>query len=57
MYCMAENVTVGFDTHSVLTAVWDHVELGDERLTELIRPSIFECVDSGRQLLENARRL
>ena len=55
--CMAENITVRFDTHSMLTAVWDHVELADERLTELIRPSIFECVDSGRQLLENARRL
>jgi hypothetical protein len=48
---------LGFYIHSILSAAWDHVELGDERLTELTRPSIFKCVDSGRQLLENARKL
>ena len=46
---------VGYYAPSVLAAVWDHVELGDERLTDFVKPSVFECTESGRQLLENAR--
>ena len=56
--CEAElGDSVGFYAHSVLAAVWDHIDLGDEGLTELVKPSLYDCVDSGRQLLENARML
>jgi hypothetical protein len=56
--CEAElGDSVGFYATSAIAAVWDHVELGDEGLTELVKPSVFECADSGRQVLENARRL
>ncbi|KAI9240546.1 MAG: hypothetical protein BYD32DRAFT_484825 [Podila humilis] len=48
---------VGAYTHSVLAAVWDHVELGDQRLTEVVKSSIYECADSGRLILENASNL
>lgn len=54
--CMAEfGQGLSFYTHSILAAAWDHVELGDEGLTELIKPSIYECTPSGRQRMENAR--
>ena len=56
--CEAElGEALGFYAHSVLAAVWDHVELEEEGLLELVSPSIFECADSGRQFLENARGL
>ena len=56
--CEAElGDSVGFYAHSVLAAVWDHIDLGDEGLTELVKPSLYDCIDSGRQLLANARML
>ena len=56
--CEAElGDAVGFYAHSVLAAVCDHIDLGDEGLTELVKPSLYDCVESGRQLLENARML
>ena len=54
--CHAElGDAVGACAQSILAATWDHVELGDEGLTELVKPKIYECADLGRQVLENAR--
>ena len=56
--CEAEfGEAVGCYANSVMTAVCDHIDLGDECLTEFVKPSPYDCVDSGRQLLENARML
>lgn len=48
---------LGFYVHSLLAAVWDHVELGNERLLEAVKPVVYECTKGGRQVLENARGL
>jgi hypothetical protein len=48
---------VGFYAYSALAAVWDHVELGDERLVDAEKPTVYQCTDGGRQALENARKL
>lgn len=48
---------VGFYTHSILAAIWDHVELGDEGLTDAEKPTIYQCSETGRQVFENARRM
>ena len=54
--CTAEmGEHLGFYAHTVLAAAWDHVELGTERLTELVKPIVYECGDDGRKFLEHAK--
>jgi hypothetical protein len=54
--CTAElGEATGFYAHSIMAAVWDHVDLGEERLVECVKPKVYECTESGRQILENAR--
>ncbi|KAF8531944.1 hypothetical protein BDD12DRAFT_902670 [Trichophaea hybrida] len=40
---------LGFYVYSILAAAWDHVELGEERLVQLVKPSFYECTLSGHQ--------
>jgi len=45
----------GHYAHSVIAAIWDHIDLGEERLLECVKPQVYQCKESGRQILENAR--
>jgi hypothetical protein len=54
--CTAElGEATGYYAHSTIAALWDHVELGAERLVESVKPQVYACTESGRQVLENAR--
>ena len=54
--CTAElGEATGFYAHSANAALWDHIELGEEHLIGSLKPQVYECTESGRQLLENAR--
>ena len=54
--CTAElGEATGYYAHSVIAALWDHIELGEEHLVGCVKPQVYECTESGRQVLENAR--
>lgn len=50
-------VAIGFYAHSILPAVWDHIDLGHEHLVESEKPLTYQCAEHGRQVFENAHRL